>query len=143
MFFQIIFCREYTRAGDQNYHLPHFCCLRCDTQLAGQSYMAKEGNPYCLTCYGQIYPISCEVGVCTFYLFSVTSLNFISIQTCKGSISVDEPRLSHDGKFWHSRDACFKCFECEKSLMDQPFLPKFGKIFCRKECMRTFKKQIK
>lgn len=36
--------------------------------------------------------------------------------------------LSYKDKHWH--EFCFKCSQCEKSLVDQPFAPKNEKIFC-------------
>ncbi|XP_003387832.1 PREDICTED: testin-like [Amphimedon queenslandica] len=116
---EMIFCEEYTRAEDQNWHVNHFCCHRCDSYLGGQTYMAKETQPYCLKCYELLF-----ANICT---------------ACGSTISLDEPVLKHEGKYWHARAECFKCRTCKKVLVDQPFLPKSSKIFCSKECFREYR----
>jgi prickle len=119
---EIIFCSEYTRAEDQNWHVNHFCCHRCDNYLGGKNYMAsKEGQPYCLSCY---------------------EIKFANIcVACGSTIPLDEPLLKHNDSYWHAKPDCFKCYVCKKSLVDQPFLPKHNVVFCSKECFREFKKR--
>ena len=58
---QLIFCREYTHAEDNNWHLDHFCCLRCDVGLGGKQYRPQEGMPYCLSCFEAEFSTLCEV----------------------------------------------------------------------------------
>ena len=58
---QLILCREYTRAEDQDWHLDHFCCLRCDEELGGKQYRPQDGMPYCLPCYEIAFSNLCEV----------------------------------------------------------------------------------
>nr|KAG5708422.1 hypothetical protein BaRGS_026149 [Batillaria attramentaria] len=48
---ELIFAREYTQAEGRSWHVHHFCCWRCDTPLAGQRYIAKDDNPYCMACF--------------------------------------------------------------------------------------------
>ena len=58
---QLILCREYTRAEDQDWHINHFCCLRCDVGLGGKQYRPQDGQPFCLTCYEISFSTVCEV----------------------------------------------------------------------------------
>ena len=58
---QLILCREYTRAEDQDWHVNHFCCLRCDTGLGGKKYRPQDGQPFCLSCYEISFSTICEV----------------------------------------------------------------------------------
>ena len=60
---QLILCREYTRAEDQDWHVNHFCCLRCDTGLGGKKYRPQDGQPFCLSCYEISFSTICEVRV--------------------------------------------------------------------------------
>jgi hypothetical protein len=54
-YLQIIFAREYTQAEKQAWHVQHFCCWFCDAPLAGQRYIANNGNPYCIVCFDRLY----------------------------------------------------------------------------------------
>ena len=58
---QLIFCREYTHAEENNWHLDHFCCLRCDIGLGGKQYRAQGGMPYCLKCFEAEFSTMCQV----------------------------------------------------------------------------------
>ena len=58
---QLILCREYTRAEDQDWHRNHFCCFHCDIDLGGKQYRPQEGQPYCLKCYEIAFASVCEV----------------------------------------------------------------------------------
>ena len=52
---QLIFAREYTQAEGRSWHVHHFCCWQCDTPLAGQRYIAKDDNPYCMYCFEKLF----------------------------------------------------------------------------------------
>lgn len=43
-------------------------------------------------------------------------------------ISIYQQDLSYKDRHWH--EFCFKCCECQKSLVDQPFAPKNDNIYC-------------
>ena len=51
----MIFAREYTQAEGRSWHVHHFCCWQCDTPLAGQRYIAKDDNPYCMYCFEKLF----------------------------------------------------------------------------------------
>lgn len=116
---ELILCQEYTRAEDKDWHLDHFCCLRCDQSLGGKQYRPQEGMPFCLNCYEIAFSAVCE--------------------SCGNTITLDEPRLTHGDQVWHAKPECFFCAVCNRSLLEEPFLPKQGKIFCSKEHYQKFK----
>ncbi|XP_069128903.1 testin-like isoform X1 [Argopecten irradians] len=105
---ELIFSGEYTKAMEQNYHKDHLACHNCDKKLIACRYILKEENPYCIPCYQEQFAHNCE--------------------ECKKPIGPDYKDLSYKDRHWH--EFCFKCFECQKSLVDQPFAPKNENIFC-------------
>ena len=113
---EIIVCPEYTCAEDQNWHLNHFCCVRCDQGLAGKEYRPQDGKPHCISCYDLMFSTVCEA--------------------CGMTISLEQSRLVHNNMTWHGDSKCFKCNRCGKSLVEKPFLPKDRKIYCSKKCAR-------
>ncbi len=99
--------------------MKHFCCFDCDKQLGGQRYIMREGRPYCCDCFENMYAEYCDA--------------------CGDHIGVDQAQMTHDGQHWHATDICFKCHNCQNSLLGQPFLPKRGTIFCSLECSKGVK----
>ena len=113
---QIIFADECTEAEGRSWHMKHFCCYECDRQMGGQRYIMRDGRPYCCGCFENMYAEYCD--------------------TCGEHIGVDQGQMTHEGQHWHANDQCFKCHECGKTLLGQPFLPKRGAIFCSLECSK-------
>ncbi len=113
---QIIFADECTEAEGRSWHMKHFCCYECDRQMGGQRYIMRDGRPYCCDCFENMYAEYCD--------------------TCGEHIGVDQGQMTHEGQHWHATDLCFKCHECGKTLLGQPFLPKRGAIFCSLECSK-------
>lgn len=72
-----------------------------------------------------------------------TSSSMFFFQTCGNSITLDQPRLQHDNQVWHGTDKCFLCSYCRQSLVGQPFLPKYGRVFCGKDHAKKFKAKSK
>ncbi|KAK3583915.1 hypothetical protein CHS0354_033700 [Potamilus streckersoni] len=105
---ELIFSSEYTKAMDQNYHKDHLACHHCDKKLIACRYILKEDHPYCIPCYQELFAHNCE--------------------ECKKPIGPDYKDLSYKDRHWH--EFCFKCVECSKTLVDQPFAPKNEKIYC-------------
>ncbi|CAI8056185.1 Prickle planar cell polarity protein 3 [Geodia barretti] len=120
---ELIVCREYTRAEDQDWHLDHFCCLYCDQGLGGKQYRPQNGQPYCLECFEVAFSSICE--------------------TCGNQVTLDQPRLKHEDLIWHGTDECFVCAFCSLSLLGQPYLPRHGKVFCSKDHAKQFKSKSK
>lgn len=111
---EIILAREYTQAEKQTWHVEHFCCWNCDAPLAGQRYIAKDGNPFCMICFDTLYSKSCN--------------------TCRRTITADSPGLSHGDFHWHACPHCFSCSGCGGNLINQQFLLKDGQLFCSVDC---------
>ena len=115
--FQIIFADECTEAEGRSWHMKHFSCFECDTQLGGQRYIMKEGRPFCCVCFERMFAEFCD--------------------TCAEHIGVDQGQMTHEGQHWHATPNCFKCHTCQKSLLGQPFLPKHNVIYCSAACSRA------
>lgn len=90
-FSQLILCEEYTRAEDHDWHLDHFCCLRCDLSLGGKQYRPQEGMPFCLNCYEIAFSAVCEVWHCVnlFIFVIVHDQYYYDINLCIGFIICD------------------------------------------------------
>lgn len=104
----LIFSTEYTRAMDEDWHSGHFCCWNCDLSLVGHRYILRDDHPFCIKCYENLFANTCE--------------------ECKAAIGTDSKDLSYKEKHWHEH--CFKCIDCQKSLVDQPFASKDEKLYC-------------
>ena len=84
--------------------------------MGGQRYIMRDGRPYCCGCFENMYAEYCDA--------------------CGEHIGVDQGQMTHEGQHWHANDQCFKCHECAKTLLGQPFLPKRGAIYCSLECSK-------
>nr|BAF35975.1 prickle [Molgula tectiformis] len=111
---EIIFADECTEAEGRHWHMNHFCCFECEVVLGGQRYIMRDGKPYCTSCFEQTYAEYCD--------------------TCGDIIGLDAGQMQYEGQHWHATDRCFSCARCKKSLLERPFLPKHGQIFCSKAC---------
>ncbi|XP_064628367.1 prickle planar cell polarity protein 3-A-like isoform X2 [Lineus longissimus] len=105
---ELIFCGEYTKAMEQDWHSGHFCCHNCDQSLTGKRYILRDDHPYCIKCYEDSFANSCE--------------------ECKKPIGTDSKDLSYKEKHWHEN--CFKCADCQCSLVDKHFAAKNEKLYC-------------
>ncbi|XP_063714308.1 four and a half LIM domains protein 2-like [Symsagittifera roscoffensis] len=85
-----------------------FACWHCDTSLYGHRFVNREGHPYCVNCYNELFANHCE--------------------ECQQIISVDNKDLAFKEKHWH--DMCFKCSQCKVSLVSETFGAKEDKLFC-------------
>lgn len=113
---ELIFAKEYTQAEDQNWHLKHFCCLKCDTALGGKKYVGRDGKPYCMSCYDDTFAKTC--------------------QTCKQKIAADAKRVSYKNTNWHANVNCFKCLKCSKPMLGQQFIYKNQDVYCSAACIK-------
>lgn len=105
---ELIFSGEYTKAMDQDWHSSHFACFHCDLNLTGHRYILRDEHPYCIKCYENFFAHSCE--------------------ECKTIIGTDSKDLSYKDAHWHEK--CFKCSDCQTSLVDQPFATTNNKLYC-------------
>ncbi|XP_070497526.1 protein prickle-like isoform X2 [Chironomus tepperi] len=113
---EIILADECTEAEGRAWHMKHFACFDCDKQLGGQRYIMREGKPYCLGCFDNMFAEYCDY--------------------CGETIGVDQGQMSHDGQHWHATDQCFSCSTCRCSLLGRPFLPRRGSIYCSIACSK-------
>ncbi|KAK3764532.1 hypothetical protein RRG08_040553 [Elysia crispata] len=111
---EIIFSREYTQAEGRSWHVQHFCCWYCDAPLAGQRYIAKDNNPYCVVCFDKLFSKICG--------------------TCQRPITAEAPGVTHGEFHWHACPHCFSCHACGRTLLNQPFMLTDGKIYCTSNC---------
>ncbi|CAG5133088.1 unnamed protein product, partial [Candidula unifasciata] len=111
---EIIFSREYTQAEGRAWHVHHFCCWYCDAALAGQRYIAKDNNPYCVNCFDKLFSKICS--------------------TCQRPITADAPGVTHSDFHWHACPHCFSCHSCGRNLLNQQFMLKDGKLYCGMTC---------
>ena len=74
-------------------------------------------RPYCCPCFETLYAQPCDA--------------------CGRPIGVDQGQMSHDAMHWHATDACFACVTCARSLIGQPFLPRYGRLYCSPACCET------
>ncbi|CAG5117425.1 unnamed protein product [Candidula unifasciata] len=83
-------------------------CYHCDKQLVACRYILNDDYPYCITCFQELFAHTCE--------------------QCGQLIGLDHKDLSYKDKHWH--EFCFKCSNCQKSLVEQPFSTKEEQIYC-------------
>jgi len=83
-------------------------CTSCATPLAGTRYVVHEEKPQCVPCYEQQNSNVCD--------------------ECQKPIGINCKDLSYKERHFH--EACFVCFECKKSLLQQPFGSKTERIYC-------------
>lgn len=84
-------------------------CWNCQKSLVGgHRYILREDHPFCIACYEAVHAFKCD--------------------ECKQVIGIDSKDLSVKEKHWH--DACFKCFSCERSLLNNPFSCKDDRMYC-------------
>ncbi|KAG5677372.1 hypothetical protein PVAND_007136 [Polypedilum vanderplanki] len=57
---EIILADECTEAEGRAWHMKHFACFDCDKQLGGQRYIMREGKPYCLGCFDNMFAEYCD-----------------------------------------------------------------------------------
>jgi len=84
-------------------------CWGCEKSLiGGHRYILREDHPFCVACYEQLHAPKCD--------------------ECKSSIGIDSKDLSVKDKHWH--ESCFKCYNCERSLLNHPFSCKDEHMYC-------------
>ena len=115
---ELIMSGQYTQAEDSNWHVEHFCCWNCDTLLGGHQYVNKDGHPYCMNCYNEKFAKTC----CA----------------CHRKIEATKSRLTYQDSAWHATPECFRCVQCHKNLIGQPFISKHGALYCSKACRKAY-----
>ncbi|KAL1502382.1 hypothetical protein ABEB36_007529 [Hypothenemus hampei] len=116
---ELIFTKEYCLAENSTFHLKHFCCIQCDTPLAGQEYTLEDEKPYCLPCFESTKAAKCG--------------------TCEKVIKPDERGCQLNGVHFHAEDDCFRCIVCSLPLMGKKLLLRNEKLYCSHECFNSVK----
>lgn len=113
---ELIFAQEYTQAEDSFWHLKHFCCWQCDQPLGGKNYVPHDNQPICVPCYELQFAHTCS--------------------TCNNKIAPNTEWVTFEKWHWHASDDCFKCSQCEVSLVGQKCIPKGEMVFCSSKCKK-------
>lgn len=115
---ELIFAPEYTQAEETHWHLKHFCCWHCDQPLGGKNYVPHDNQPICIPCYEKTFAHSCA--------------------TCRQIIAPNTEWVTFEKFHWHARPECFRCIECNMSLVGKPCIPKGETVFCSSKCKREW-----
>jgi hypothetical protein len=51
-------------------------------------------------------------------------------------------QVAHGGQHWHATDPCFSCHTCHKSLLNRPFLPRRGVVYCSIPCSKNSRRHL-
>lgn len=121
----MIIDEECTEAEGGVYHIKCFACTSCRRPLGGLQYIMHPVSdasdirePYCTDCFDSLFGEYCE---------GCGQL----IHVAKGAA------ITHEGRSWHANECCFKCQNCQQSLLGLPFLPhSSGYIFCSVNCSK-------
>ena len=46
-------------------------------------------------------------------------------------------QVAHGGQHWHATESCFSCHSCHSSLLNRPFLPRRGFVYCSVPCSKS------
>ena len=46
-------------------------------------------------------------------------------------------QVAHGGQHWHATESCFSCHTCHSSLLNRPFLPRRGFVYCSVPCSKN------
>jgi len=111
---EIILYGEYVKAGDQCYHVQHFCCWICDAELSGKQHLVEAQQPLCIACYNNKFANTC--------------------QKCGKRIQMEDKDILYDNHHWH--DTCLRCVVCEETLSGKSFLTRSNDEFMCIDCHR-------
>ena len=99
----------------QYYHRECFFCTQCETISAGQKFASRQDQPYCATCFRELFAKRCTA--CTKPITGQHGTRFISFE----------------GRHWHSQ--CFVCALCKVFIPVKGFITDGEDIFCP-ECAK-------
>ncbi|XP_023217374.1 four and a half LIM domains protein 2-like isoform X1 [Centruroides sculpturatus] len=108
-------CGEIFRTGTKKieyngkqWHEKCFCCIVCTNSIGTKSFIHKDNDIYCITCYEQKFFTRCI--------------------KCNQVITTDG--VTYGNEPWHRE--CFCCPNCQRCLNGELFTSKFEKPYCAK-----------
>jgi hypothetical protein len=104
-------------AGDAYYHLHHFVCNNCDSDLSFTTHFVLDGNVFCKRCYETLKK-SEQTARCA---------------RCSNGFNPYTPKVLAMHQWWHPQ--CFTCCYCNKSLENSKFFPTLDNRPCCDECI--------
>ncbi|KAK0428365.1 hypothetical protein QR680_010760 [Steinernema hermaphroditum] len=106
-------CNEIFRAGmkkmeykGKQWHDKCFCCALCKSPIGTKSFIPKNEEVYCATCYEEKFATRC----------------------CKCKKVISTGGVTYKNEPWHRE--CFCCTHCNASLAGQRFTSKDDKPYC-------------
>ncbi|KNC53105.1 leupaxin [Thecamonas trahens ATCC 50062] len=95
-------------AMGSKWHVEHFTCTTCSTQLKTETFLVKDNRPYCGTCHDRMF-----LDVCA-----------------KCSMKITDAPIKALNKPWHA--ACFACADCATVFADGDgsFVEQDGVAYC-------------
>ncbi|XP_067133704.1 four and a half LIM domains protein 2-like [Centruroides vittatus] len=113
-------CNQIITTGGVTYrnepwHRECFCCINCQTCLAGERFTSKDEKPYCAECFGELFAKRCYA--CNSPITGIGGTRFISFED----------------RNWHND--CFLCGMCKRSMVGKGFIFDGSDILCP-ECAK-------
>ncbi|XP_023228116.1 four and a half LIM domains protein 2-like isoform X2 [Centruroides sculpturatus] len=106
-------CGEVLKAGtrkmeyeDKQWHENCFLCVVCANFIGNKSFIQKDNNIYCPSCYEKKFSVHC-------------------IKCCQ---VIATHGVTHRNKHWHRE--CFSCTSCQRVLAGQRFTFRDEKPYC-------------
>ncbi|KAI7694938.1 Four and a half LIM domains protein 3 [Sarcoptes scabiei] len=87
---------------DEPWHIECFKCNECNCELTSIPFLTRNDRPYCRGCHANLFAHRC--------------------QKCSKPITGTSgtKMITHETRHWHI--ACFRCYDCEKSLEGKGFI---------------------
>ncbi|KAL6085866.1 hypothetical protein STEG23_021853 [Scotinomys teguina] len=104
---------------DQPWHRECLVCTGCQTPLAGQQFTSRDDDPYCVTCFGELFAPKCSS--CKRPITGGSSGEAAGLGGGK--------YVSFEDRHWHH--SCFSCARCSTSLVGQGFVPDGDQVLCQ------------
>lgn len=127
---------KYIKALGKKWHLDHFKCSRCSKIISTQTYLQKNGLPYCKNDFLELFCHRC--GKCDEYILTVRSVlvfwNFYSTNIFKEAVEALD-------QFWHV--GCFTCTTCNQPIKPPDYFAKEGKPYCIEDYEKNFAPRCK
>ncbi|KPP62974.1 four and a half LIM domains 2a-like [Scleropages formosus] len=148
---QCVQCKKAIISGgvtyrEQPWHKDCFLCTGCRQQLSGQRFTSRDGLPYCLNCFCNMYAkkcVSCTSpisGTHTLFRRHLSAAHLLCRLDQESPAQSVRPQplnriglggskyISFEERQWHHD--CFNCKRCAVSLVGRGFLTQRDDILC-------------